>query len=538
MRVTDYVSGAPTASIGAADLSGSAVDESLGSNCLIYKEGGTETGPVVFNDFNELMAQKALIVSASGGAACVRIMMDTSLVAGITTIPLPTIAPYPFENTILDGGESGALVLMEDGVTVSGMYLFENFITVRNQNTLVPLEVMANNPRGVRIICSGNSGLETINGGQPFYDVNTNSVAFVFLGLLQGSRLGFNTTGTIFGGGGGVGFAAGSFIIPQIYDANPVQPPLGGSHTPDLIQGAVGSMMLPQAENTKSMSITSGAAGTALPSFLGTVLSPQLTEPAFLIPNPVQGVVPSTVQVTASLGESLSLDTTGGSIAQTLPSISGASFAQAFPGGFFQVTDIGTVQTNRVTLSAGAGDTVGGAATFVMPSGGSVLLWGDGISAWEIISVYDPLDKAYAGISAENQGTIISLPTQSVFVQYDQFDTDDPSLNTTPDSASNNITVDVDGDYLVTMSVDFQAQISTPNDYEWEAQLNNGATRLFNVHGEATTPGAPDTYVSTGGAGIVSLSAGDTVEVWVRCTTSNGQGVRGRNASLSIVKVS
>lgn len=362
-------------------------------NCLIFQEGGVETGPVIFNDFTALFAKLQAMRAAANGGGCYRIAFDASLAPapGITTIPVNALGgAYDFTEVTFAGLGAGVRVDFADGATVDRLFRFENFIDVRNQNTLVPLCVVPNDALGIFIECNDNAGVETINGGtQPFYDVATNSVGFLSLRLFLGSRIGFGANGVVFGGTNvGDGFQLNSFLGAQIFDGNPVQPPLGGSGRPNMIQGAVGSLMSIQVENTKSIGITAGAAGTVFPSWLGTIFNPQITEPAAMSPNPFQAAA-ATASVTALLGESLRLDVSGGPIAQELPSISGAFFDLAAPGGFLVVVEV--TGTTGLTITPAAGDTIRGAATaLAVPGGGGILLQSDGLSNWEVVAGFDP----------------------------------------------------------------------------------------------------------------------------------------------------
>ena len=285
-------------------------------------------------------------------------------------------SPWDMTDVSWDGGEFGSSVRPADGCTFKRLVLF-NKIGLRSNNTSYPMCVLPNEFLIIRVFDSCN--LEAENGTQPFYDVE--SGIFVNMYIFEGSRLGFSKGGPMF-----TPFRAGTGIFFRVFDANPVQPPLGGSHRPNMIPGDIGSLMFSQIENTRGNSITSGAPGTAFPSFLGTIAIPQVTEPAFLSPNPFQAPA-ATAAVTALFGESLRLDASGGAIAQTLPDISNAFVAQAFPGGFCTVVETGGGQ---VTLTPGAGDTIGGEASFLVPPNGGVVLQSDGISNWDVVGVFDP----------------------------------------------------------------------------------------------------------------------------------------------------
>lgn len=168
------------------------------------------------------------------------------------------------------------------------------------------------------------------------------------------------------------------------------------------------------------------------------------------------------------------------------------------------------------------------------PTNGQIYLkTGPANTAWTLMGPA----VLYGGISGENQGTIISLPSLSVYVQYDQFETDNPSRGTTPDFSTNDITIPTAGDYLVTFACSFSQQNAVINSYEWAA-FRNGVTRLFNVQGEHSFEATSTELATVSGIGIAALSASDTIDLRVRCVTNATQGVRGRDVCLSVLKLS
>ena len=335
---------------------------------------------MVFNSWPALHARLAQMRALANGGGCYRISVDFSLVGGVATVP---VGNYDLTGTTLAAYPVGGRLDFADGCSVVGMFLFEDFIDVRNQNTAFPLCVVENDPLGVVVSLQNNAGIETVNGGtQPFYDVATNSVSFLLLAIAKASRVAANGSGVVFGGVNvGEGFQSGAILFPQVFTANPVQPPLGGTHRPNAIKGAAGSILFPQFDNTKAFS------KSAFPSWLGTVFAPQVTAPTFLTPNPFQSA-PATAAVVAAHGEALSLNASGGPISQPLPSISGATFGYGFPGGLFSVNETGG---GVVTLTPAAGDTINGVATpYALTAGGGVLMKSDGLAGWAIIAEFEP----------------------------------------------------------------------------------------------------------------------------------------------------
>jgi hypothetical protein len=83
-------------------------------------------------------------------------------------------------------------------------------------------------------------------------------------------------------------------------------------------------------------------------------------------------------------------DVSGGAVAQPLPPIGTAAFGVKRDGGMISVVE--TTGTTGLTLTPAGADTINGVAgPFAVPGGGGVIIQGDGIGDWRVISVYDPL---------------------------------------------------------------------------------------------------------------------------------------------------
>jgi hypothetical protein len=345
-----------------------------GLDCLIFQPGGVGAGPIIWNTWAGLYAE-LLARRAAAPGIFVTIFFDDSIVS-------PAVIPagaYDLTNCPLSGMPgAGAQVQFADGTSAIGIRWVTGKIKLDNMNTAGALETLPAGTHGITV--DDSSVIQTGSGlASTFFDTSASS--FVICYLRNGSILGFSADGPIF-----TGTAAAAFLAFRVFDANPINAPLGGSHRPNMIQGAVGSLMILQIENTIGMGTTSNAAGTVFPSWQGTILPVQFTEPAFLVPNPFQAPS-SAASVTAALGQALRLDASGGPIAQTLPAISGASRALANPGGFLAVVETGG---GVVTLSPDAGDTINGVASLILPSNGGVLLMSDGLSNWEIVASQTP----------------------------------------------------------------------------------------------------------------------------------------------------
>lgn len=122
---------------------------------------------------------------------------------------------------------------------------------------------------------------------------------------------------------------------------------------------------------------------------------------------------------------------------------------------------------------------------------------------------------AYGEIYYANGGSAITLAAQDTWYQITSFDTNGVSNNTTPDHTNDHITVTKAGDYKIDFHISGHSAQS--NNYVIELKKNNGATGYSETRLYSTTAvaGQVDTY---SGAGIISLDANDTVEVWIMRT--------------------
>lgn len=127
------------------------------------------------------------------------------------------------------------------------------------------------------------------------------------------------------------------------------------------------------------------------------------------------------------------------------------------------------------------------------------------------------LGKHYGEIKVESNATTTTFGGSSTdFSNKSQvtiFDTNGSSSGTTPDHTNDHITINNAGVYFVTVpSISFSGGIS--DTYSYAIFKNNGATQLT-----ARTTRKLGTGGDVGAAangGIVSLSATDTVEVWIQ----------------------
>jgi hypothetical protein len=139
----------------------------------------------------------------------------------------------------------------------------------------------------------------------------------------------------------------------------------------------------------------------------------------------------------------------------------------------------------------------------------------------------------YGGISVTGGAAATSLTTQNQWYQILSFTADDSAAGVTPDHTNDHLTIDTTGVYLVTLSIAFSGSAS--QNYEVQVQKNNGGTALTNLT-LSRTLGAGGDVGSASISGLASLTAADTLEVWVRCTTGASKSVTVQEANLAVVR--
>jgi len=144
-------------------------------------------------------------------------------------------------------------------------------------------------------------------------------------------------------------------------------------------------------------------------------------------------------------------------------------------------------------------------------------------------------DKPYGEIyTFENTGST-SLSTQNVWYQFLGFNNDGISKGITPDYTNDHITIDTTGNYKIHTSYTV-ASPATNKDYEFQVKKNNGTGSFENIiQGQGTTTVNDDHMGSL--SGLISLTAGDTVELWARCTTALTGDIIFKYANLSVIGV-
>lgn len=107
------------------------------SNVLTYRPGGTDVGPIVFNDFDALYAQLVALRTAASASGLFTIVFDNSL--GATIVPAST---FDFARTEWTAGEptGGSLIdiPIADGAVITNLLILSGVLRITPASTTTP----------------------------------------------------------------------------------------------------------------------------------------------------------------------------------------------------------------------------------------------------------------------------------------------------------------------------------------------------------------------------------------------------------------
>jgi len=132
--------------------------------------------------------------------------------------------------------------------------------------------------------------------------------------------------------------------------------------------------------------------------------------------------------------------------------------------------------------------------------------------------VFDSAGKGlpYGEIYYMGAGFDTGLVAQDTYYQILGFDTDGISNLATPDHTNDHITITKTGAYQVQFSI--SGRSANPTTFQFMVRKNNGTVALTNIMVHRTTSAA--NRVATGACtGLVALTAGDTIELWIQRVT-------------------
>ncbi|NIR16640.1 MAG: hypothetical protein GWN86_23045 [Desulfobacterales bacterium] len=164
------------------------------------------------------------------------------------------------------------------------------------------------------------------------------------------------------------------------------------------------------------------------------------------------------------------------------------------------------------------------------------LYWADGIevSGTDFISGGSASAPHYGEIWVSGNSTPTSIFSLSVWQPILEFTQNGQSNGATPDHTNDYITIARDGVYFVTVSASFTGGASCT--YEAEVFKNAGVTPFQNIHAEGKLNASSD-ISSMSLSGIASLSASDTVEVWIRQIAGSLTSPTFKHVTLSVSEV-
>lgn len=353
---------------GAAGASGPAVNGG-GSNCLIYRPGSAEVGPVVFGDWGDLITQLTALRAAANDGGCYVIQFDDSITSPAN---IPSGGPYDMTDVTWEGNvaSDGCYVQISDGASFTGLRKFRGYLYVENRNlTTSPCTDLVS---GDIVELHDYSELYTVGGGVAFYTTNFDEGDYISVHLHEFSSLASTDVGPVFM------MDADIYIITTdsaYYFENAIH---GGGNIYQFYSSA------------RRIAAT-------FPSFAGTVNAAFNSVPASLTESPYLAA-PATAEIASpEHGMWLRLDSSGAAITQTLPAIANAFYEWKNPGTFLLVT--ASADSTITIVEPAVGDTIEGLTNISLLPGSSVLLISDGISQWSIVSKWGDYQSVQGGMA-------------------------------------------------------------------------------------------------------------------------------------------
>ena len=130
------------------------------------------------------------------------------------------------------------------------------------------------------------------------------------------------------------------------------------------------------------------------------------------------------------------------------------------------------------------------------------------------------LKTQYGEISAVGNTTETAITVGGTAVQVTIFDTNGPSNDTTPDHTSDDITISFTGDYFIAVSATVNSLVGLASKFEMSVQKNNGFVDVGALHCDRNIAGGGGVAGVISMSGIATLTAGDTIEVWIENETN------------------
>jgi hypothetical protein len=141
----------------------------------------------------------------------------------------------------------------------------------------------------------------------------------------------------------------------------------------------------------------------------------------------------------------------------------------------------------------------------------------------------------YGGISVEGNSNNTSV-SNSGYTQFVHFDTDSPANGVTPSNSQDHLTVAKTGDYLVICSLSVLNSAGAGHVIDVDVKKNNGTADLTDIHAHRTLAAGTDVG-SIVLSGIATLTANDTIEVWISSDSVGAKNITVQDCNLSITQI-
>ena len=147
-------------------------------------------------------------------------------------------------------------------------------------------------------------------------------------------------------------------------------------------------------------------------------------------------------------------------------------------------------------------------------------------------------NQIYGEVSIRDNTNVTIIDTQDVFVQVVDLDTRGLAKQLDVISNDSEIGAPTDVVSFIMCSISCEAaDNANKNAFEFQIQKNDGSVALDNLIGIRSVSGpAGEDKMSVSLSGIVKVSKGDTIELWVRNRTSN-RNILIRHCTLSAIRI-
>jgi len=453
--------GTPVVSVVAVNDSGGSSSSSA-SNCLIYKPGSGETGPVVFDSWGDLITRLATLRANANGSGCYIIGFDDS---DTSPAVVPAGGPYDMTNVVWQGvnpDNTKPVVNISEGATFTQLRHFVH----------MDLVFVGATPPVTDFVSSGDSVLfedTTVfaTGTGPLF--RQTGVGSVTARLLHGS--------TFDGGGVEVwDVAAAATVNVQGFDGAILQD--------DTISG-IGGATLVNRYRASSASLSFAQA-----AFAGTIARTNDTEHRLNVRDSAGGLM--------VVNQLERLDSSGGPITATLPASGLESQGQII------TLKKDSTDANVITVAPTGADVINGTTAFSAP-GQAVSYRDNGAGEWDEVSSSSQAPELYSPPEKWDQQNVAGTQT-------------DVDLTALVSTSFDTIKAIRPGS-IVGLSTRFTEAITdaTADAAVVTVTVNGAAGALAVSHSSGTNPSGGE---ATQAAGVDTFAAGDLIGIQITTLAS------------------